>query len=209
MTPGVAKASERPATFPWPTPTEAALDAEVATDPEMRKNVWERKGFDKRISKYTNEKGSQEVKDWAYELRRITVKDKNFHGFLRWLEEAPLEADQGNITKENLAAIGRDKGWKADWLNEQLYGILAEATAKDSRAKSTVMSLEIQRATNGAEVYRKFAHEHLDGSQRSQVALGVKISKPPQASMDKFEEMLRMYDQDLERYQRLTGQTVG
>ena len=45
----------------------------------MRKHVRERKGFDKRISKLTNDKGAQELKDWAYELRWVTVKDENLH----------------------------------------------------------------------------------------------------------------------------------
>ena len=208
-TSGPAEAQVPIATVQWPTPDEAQRKAEVAADPEMRKHVWERKGFDKLISKLTNDKGAQEFKDWAYELRRVTVKDDNFHEFLRWLEEAELEADKGNITESNLAAIGKLKSWNTAWLNDQLYGILAEATAIGSRAKGAVMAMELKKSIHGATVYRKFAREHLDGSQRAQVALGVKITKLMPSPMDEFEDRLRTYDQDLERYERLTKQTVG
>ena len=117
-TSGPAEAQVPIATVQWPTPDEAQRKAEVAADPEMHKNVWERNCFDKRISKFTNDKGAQEFNDWAYELRRVTVKDENFHELLRCLEEAELEADKGNITESNLAAIGRLKSWNTAWLND-------------------------------------------------------------------------------------------
>ena len=113
------------------------------------------------------------------------------------------------MTKECLDQIGKDKGWNTKWLNEQLYGILAEATGLGSRAKGTVMAVEVEKDVNGAKVYRAFAIEHLDGSQQATVALGRKITKPSVAPMDEFEDRLRLYDQDRERYERLTKQVVG
>ena len=206
---------------PWPTPTEArarqiaegrnlgmSLDgAADRMDPELKKNVWDRKGFDKRLSKFSNEKGSQEFKDWSYELRRVTVSDPNFHSFLRWLEEEKLEGTQGAVTEQVLENLGAKTGWKVGWLNSQLYGILAEASS--GRAKNSVMAQEHQERINGATLYRAFAHEHLDGFQKATVSLGVKITKPAMASMDEFEDRLRTYDQDLERYERLSEQKVG
>ena len=198
-----------PANVPWPSPEEASKEAARAADPELKKNVWERKGFDKRLSKYSNEKGDSEFKDWAYELRRITASDPHFHEFLKWIEEDPLEETHSEMTKECLDKIGKDKGWNTKWLNEQLYGILAEATGLGSRAKGTVMAVEVEKDVNGAKVYRAFAIEHLDGSQQATVALGRKITKPPVAPMDEFEDRLRLYDQDRERCERLTKQLVG
>ena len=78
---------------PWPTPSEVARAAATSRsfgkapdraagdtlDPELRKNVWERKGFNRRLSKYTSEKGAQEFRDWAYEFRRVTSSDRHFH----------------------------------------------------------------------------------------------------------------------------------
>ena len=121
MNPQPAHASP---SVPWPTPDEsvrmvemlrtvgrnldhAADDARV--DPEMKKNVWECKGFNKRVSRYTNEKGAQEFKAWSYELQRVTSADPNFHEFVRWLEEAKLEKYKGQITKESLERISTEK----------------------------------------------------------------------------------------------------
>ena len=198
-----------PSHVQWPDPSEAAREAARAADPELKKNVWERKGFDKRLSKYTNEKGAQELKDWSYELRRVTSKDLHFHEFLRWLEEDKLESSKGEINLEVMKELKRVKKWDVVWLNEQLYGILAEGTQIASRAKGTVMSLESESDVNGAKAYRAFARKHLDGSQRSTVALGTRITKPSMAPMDEFEDRLRLYDQDRERYERLSGQVVG
>ena len=89
----------------------ASLDgAADRMDPELKKNVWDRKGFDKRLSKFSNEKGSQEFKDWSYELRRVTVSDPNFHSFLRWLEEEKLEGTQGAVTEQVLENLGAKTG---------------------------------------------------------------------------------------------------
>ena len=71
------------------------------------------------------------------------------------------------------------------------------------------MGLEHEKETNGAKIYLSLAHEHLDGSQKVTVSLGVRITKPTMASMDDFEESLRLYDQDRERCERLSGQSVG
>ena len=58
-------------------------------------------------------------------------------------------------------------------------------------------------------MYRAFAHEHLDGSQKATVSLGVEITKPAMVSIDEFEDRLRTYDQDIERYERLSEQKAG
>lgn len=120
-----------------------------------------------------------------------------------------MEESKGVITAEHLAAIGTSKGWNTTWLSEQLYGILAEATLLGSRAKRSVMALELEGTIHGAKIYRAFAHEHLDGSQKATVTLGTNITKPPMAPMDEFEERLRIYGQDEERYERLSEQKVG
>ena len=54
----VAAAREVLASVPWPSPAEAREAVLHASDPEMRKHVLERKGFDKRLPKYSNEKGA-------------------------------------------------------------------------------------------------------------------------------------------------------
>ena len=40
----------------------------VDNDPELRKDVRDRKNFDRRLSKYSNEHGEKEFKDWVFEL---------------------------------------------------------------------------------------------------------------------------------------------
>ena len=48
-----------PSQVPWPTPTEAAAREAIASDPEMKKHIWERKGFSGRVVKFSNEKGDK------------------------------------------------------------------------------------------------------------------------------------------------------
>ena len=62
---------------------------------------------------------------------------------------------------------------------------------------------------NGAILYREFAREHLNASQEWVVALGVRLTRPIQASMDTFEERLMAWDQDKEKYKRMTQQGLG
>ena len=191
----------------WPSPEEAAAAAIVAADPELKKHVWERKGFDKRLSKFSNELGEKEFKDWAYELRRVTGSDLHFHSYLRWLEEAKLEDTKGKVTLEVLKNQAVLTGWNVVRLNAELYGILAEATK--GRAKGAVMAREQDTHVNGSELYREWAVEHLDGSKKATVALGVKITDPAMASLEELEDRLRAWDLDKERYERLAEQKVG
>ena len=104
-----------PQEVPWPTPAQVAAEAaakrasasparglgstfdkaasesgpfkQSETEKELAKHVWDRKGFDKRIVKYTNERGAQEFKDWCFQLRRLVKSNPNFHEFHQHLEE--------------------------------------------------------------------------------------------------------------------------
>ena len=225
----------QPSQVPWPKPAEVAAEAAAwrsaisparisqspvpaarslvgefegvasvpSADPEMNKNIWERKMFDKRLSKYSNEKGPKEFTDRTYELRRITASDPDFHAFLKWLEEDPMTDSMGVVTAQVLKDQGMAKGWKIEWLNTQLYGVLAEATS--GRAKQTVMGRENDTSFNGAAIYKEFAHQHLDGSKQATVALGKRITEPPAAPLDEFEDRLREWDKERERYERLAS----
>ena len=64
---------------PWAnkTPQRGAGAGPEREDFEMKKNVADRMGFDRKVSKFSNEKGAQEFKDWAFEIRRVTKNDPN------------------------------------------------------------------------------------------------------------------------------------
>ena len=194
-----------PTEVPWPTPEEVAAEAAAKrasssparglgstfdraasefaptkvseAEKELAKNVWDRKGFDKRISKYTNEKGPQEFKDWCFQLRRLVKSDPNFQDVLQHLEEMKDE-----VSEESLQKLKNEKGWEVAKMNEQLYGIMAEAS--DGRAKGSIMGREHETDTNGAVLYREFALQHLDGMQHATVALGQRLTKPPRALLE-------------------------
>ena len=59
---------------------EKSGDQEIR-DPELKKNVWERKGFDRRLKKFTNEGGEMAFRDWAFDLKKITKGDRGFRDF--------------------------------------------------------------------------------------------------------------------------------
>ena len=59
--------------------------------------------------------------------------------------------------------------------------------------------------TNGAVIYRVFAREHLDASRAGTVALGERLTSPLQSTMEEFEEKLKTWDLEKERYKRMTG----
>ena len=123
-------------------------------DPELRKSIWERKGFDKRVQKFSNEKGEQEFRDWVFDLKKVTRKDKDFHDFLRWLEEL-----QDELTEAALEQKKEELQWDVGRLNEQLYGVLSEVST--GRAKNSVIAREGEQTINGTRLYREFAREHL------------------------------------------------
>ena len=176
---------------------EKSGDQEIR-DPDLKKNVWARKGFDRRLKKFTNEGGETAFRDWAFDLKKITKGDRGFRDFLQWLEELREE-----VTEDLLVATGKKFGWDAPHLNEQLYGILAEVC--DGRAKSSVVTQENDVKINGAAIYRDLAREYLDASRAGTVALGERLTSPPQAAMDEFEERLMDWDVEKDRYKRMTG----
>ena len=93
------------------------------------------------------------------------------------------------------------------WLSEQLYQILSEtATGKLS---DTVMALEKDTDFNGAKIFRDLARDHLDCSRQGMVALGLRVVKPARATMEEFEARLRAWDEDVERYKRISGTPVN
>ena len=124
-----------PATVPWPTPTEAAAREAIAADPEMKKHIWERKGFSGRVAKFSNEKGDREFRTYAFELKKVGAKDVHVRDFLEWLENVEEEVDEMVLKKK-----GESDNWDVKHLNAELYGVLAETTC--GRAISTVMGLE-------------------------------------------------------------------
>ena len=171
-------------------------------DRELRKGIWERKGFDERVQKLSNEKGEQEFRDWVFDLKKVTKKDKDFHAFLRWLEEF-----QDELAEAALKQKKEELQWDVGHLNEQLYGVPSEVST--GRANNSVIAREGEPTINGAILYREFVREHLNASQEGVVALGVRLSRPTQASMDTFEERLMAWDQDKEKYKRMTQQDLG
>ena len=171
-------------------------------DPELRKSIWERKGFEKRVQKFSNEKAEQEFRDWVFDLKKVTKKDKDFHDFLRWLEEL-----QDELTEAALEQKKEELQWVVGHFNEQLYGVLSEVST--GRAKNSVIAREGEPTINGAILYREFARQHLNASQEGVEALGVRLTRPTQASMDTFEERLVAWDQDKEKYKRMTQQDLG
>ena len=90
------------------------------------------------------------------------------------------------VSVDSLQKLKNDKGWEVAKMNEQLYGIMAEAS--DGRAKGSIMGREHETDTNGAVLYREFALQHLDGMQHATVALGQRLTKPPRASLEEFEQ---------------------
>ena len=93
------------------------------------------------------------------------------------------------------------------WMNMQLYGVLAEICV--GKAKNKVVAYESQEDINGAFIYREFAREHLNASKTGTVALGTRITRPAQATMDTFEDRLLLWETEKEQYQRITGNKIG
>ena len=62
---------------------------------------------------------------------------------------------------------------------------------------------------NWEQLYKEFSKEHLDGSQLAIVSLGERITDPPQATLSGFEDALRDWDSNKERYERIAKTTVN
>ena len=94
----------------------------VRTHANEDENIFERKNFDKRVSKLNGEKGDKgerDFKSWLFDVRRITTEDRHFHGVLEWLTDL-----QSEITPELMVKKAEETKWDIPWLNKQLYGIL-------------------------------------------------------------------------------------
>ena len=87
--------------------------------------------------------------------------------------------------------------WNIEWLNKQLYGILAETST--AKLKETVMSREREVKTNGARIFRDLTRDYLDSSHVGIVALDQCVVKPVRATRENFEDRLRAWEEDVER----------
>ena len=59
---------------------------------------------------------------------------------------------EDEVSEESLQKLHDEKGWDITKMNEQLYGIMAEAS--DGRAKGSIMGRKHETGTNGAVLYR-------------------------------------------------------
>ena len=70
------------------------------------------------------------------------------------------------------------------------------------------MSRERETKTNGARIFRDLARDHLDSSKVGIVALGQRVVKPIRATQEHFEDRLRAWEEDVERYARVSRTAV-
>ena len=93
------------------------------------------------------------------------------------------------------------------WLNEQVYRILSETSV--GKLSEIVMGKEKDVNTNGARIFRDLTRDVLDSSREGMVALALRVVKPAKATMDHFEERLRSWEEDVERYGRFSDNEVN
>ena len=175
------------------------------SDQEKMTNIYERKMFDKRVSKLSGdktEKGEKEFKAWLFDVRKVTAEDLPFHSFLDWIADLEVEVTMDEIEKKQRAS----SFWPMEWLNKQLYGILSETCV--GKLKETVMKREREVGINGIKIFRDLCRDYLDASKEGKVALGQRIVKPARADMDSFEDRLRAWEEDVERLNRITEKDV-
>ena len=106
---------------------------------EHGKNIFERKMFDKRVSKISGEKGEKgerEFKAWLFDVRKVTKEAPPFHEFLEWIGDLQVEVTDEELAKKKVCS----PTWDMVWLNKQLYGILSETC--QGKLKETVMRRE-------------------------------------------------------------------
>ena len=182
-------------------------DGKGTDSSDKSKNIVERKNFDKRVSKIGGEKGEageKAFKTWLFNVRKITREDPPFHDFLTWLADLQKEVSAEVLEAKNKEMNG---AWPMQWLNEQLYRILSETCT--GKLSDTVMACEKDTDFNGAKIFRDLSRDHLDCSRQGMVALGLRVVKPARATMEEFEARLRAWEEDVERYKRISGTAVN
>ena len=114
------------------------------------------------------------------ELRaRTCISIRTFDG------ESKLEDTKGKVNFEVLKSQAALTGWNIVKRTAELSRILAEVTK--GRAKGAAMACEQDTDCNGSGLDRDWAVEHLDGSKKATVALGVKITDPPMVFLQELE----------------------
>ena len=179
----------------------ASGDGDKDDEREARKNVVDRKGFKDKLKPYSGDLGEREYRTMSFDLKRLVKKDRNFPEFITWLEELNEE-----MTFDVLDAKRTSAGWNTEWLNEQLYGVLAEIATGSLKEK--VMSTVQLTMYNGAKLLRDLAREHVGASKAGTAALGRRITKPAQSEMKDFEQRLLDWDMDAATYTRITGEKL-
>ena len=151
-----------------------------------------------------SQKGEKEFKKWLFDVRKVTKDDPPFHDFLQWLTDLQEEVTVEIMHEKGINMKG---AWNMTWLNEQLYGILSETSV--GKLSETVMGREKDVNTNGARIFRDLTRDVLDSSREGMVALGLRVVKPAKATIENFEERLRSWEEDVERYGRISGNEVN
>ena len=67
---------------PWIGGGAASAGSDGSSDPELKKDIVDRKDFQKRVSKFSNEKGEDEFKAWMFDVRKFAKQDVVFLNFL-------------------------------------------------------------------------------------------------------------------------------
>ena len=161
-------------------------------DSEKLTNIYERKMFDKRVTKIAGEKGDKGEKDfknWLFDVRKVTKDDPPFHEFLEWIADLQVEVTPALMLEKDEKMRGANPLWNLGWLNQQLYGIPSETSL--GKVKETVMGREKEVETNGAQIFRDMSRDYLDSSQEGLLASGQRVVKPARATQENFEERLR------------------
>ena len=60
-------------------------------DPELLKDIVDRRDFYKRVGKFSNEKGENKYKTFMFDVRKFAKHKKSFLEFLHWLEKLKAE----------------------------------------------------------------------------------------------------------------------
>ena len=147
-------------------------------NPELLKDIVDRRDFYKRVGKFSNEKGDNEYKTFMFDVRKFAKHHKSFLEFLHWLENLKAE-----LTPQLLVNKAVEKPeWNVSDLNRQLYGVLSECAIGVMKGK--VVAYEKEVTINGAKICRDLARQHLDGSQAGLAAIGQRVAKPSRATME-------------------------
>ena len=84
------------------------------------KNVMERKEFKEMVGHYEG-KSRTELEHFIYDIKEFLEHDE---GFEEWLDK--IENEKAEVTDERMKKVQADNfEWDLDWMNKQLYTILA------------------------------------------------------------------------------------